>query len=150
MASSQRQDPWQQAVRWLTAGDRSAHELRARLAAPGPPPAARAPPKHRQRGAGYIDDARVAAVAVAAAARRGQGSEKVRAQLLARGIDAASVEDAIEASFDDEINLARDALHKRQHTAPSTPSERAKAARFLAQRGFPEAIVLALLGAAES
>lgn len=150
MAISQRQDPWQQALRWLTAGDRSAHELRTRLAARGHATAVIDATMKRLRGAGYIDDARVATVAVGAAARRGQGSERVRAQLLARGIAAASVEAAIEASFSDELSLARNALRKRQHAMPSTPSERAKAARFLAQRGFPEAIVLTLLGAEES
>jgi len=130
----------------LTAGDRSEHEIRTRLAARGHEAEDVDDTVQRLQRAGYLDDARVAEGVAAVGARRGYGSLRVRAQLRGRGIDAALISAAIQTSFADEPSLARQLLNKRYPSKPSTPAERGKAARFLAQRGFPAAIVMALVG----
>lgn len=140
-----RSDAWHYALRVLSAADRSAHELRIRLEARGETAATIETTLTRLHRAGFLDDARVAANAAQVAVRRGHGSERVRAQLTARGIAATLIERAITA-FDDETHLARAALTKRYRSAPRTAPERAKAARFLLQRGFPIAIVESVLG----
>jgi SOS response regulatory protein OraA/RecX len=80
------------------------------------------------------------------AARRGHGSEKVRAELEMRGVSRPLVETAIEAAFEDERELAERALARHRTKPPTSASERATAARFLLNRGFPEAVVLAIIG----
>jgi len=94
----------------------------------------------------YLDDRRFAHSAAEQAAQRGHGSDYVRAQLTAKGVAEALIEEGIVAAFDDETHLARTVLARRYPQEPQQPAERAKAARFLHQRGFPEAVVLAILG----
>ena len=136
-----RTDAWHYTLRLLTAADRSAHELRLRLEARGEMASVIDATLTRLQRAGYLDDARVAENAAQAAVRRGYGSERLRAQLTAKGIAAQHIETAIAACFDDEASLAKAALSKRYRQLPSSSAERAKAARFLAQRGFPETII---------
>ena len=94
----------------------------------------------------YLDDQRFAHTVAEQAQRSGRGSEYVRAALLAKGVSEPLVEAALAAAFDDESAAARQALAQRHPDAPSSPAERSKAARFLLRRGFPEAVVFAILG----
>ena len=94
----------------------------------------------------YLDDRRFAVAAAERAAQRGHGSEYVRAQLTLKGIAETLIDDSIAAAFHNEAELARRVLTRRYPQAPQRAAERAKAARFLFQRGFPEAVVLAILG----
>jgi regulatory protein len=137
---------WQRAVRFLAAHDRSTHEVRTRLDASGAAPEIVAGTIRRLQELHYIDDERFARTAADNAARRGHGSERVRAELAAKGVAEPLVDAAIAAVFADEPALAQAALSRRFPTLPHTTRERAKAARFLLQRGFPEALVLAILG----
>ncbi|HVO22842.1 MAG TPA: RecX family transcriptional regulator [Candidatus Margulisiibacteriota bacterium] len=93
----------------------------------------------------YLDDRRLAITAAAQAALRGRGSEYVRAQLTTKGIAETLIDDSVAAAFHDEAQLARRVLARRFPRPPQPPAARAKAARFLLQRGFPEAVVLAIL-----
>jgi len=80
------------------------------------------------------------------AVRRGHGSEYVRAQLGMKGIAEPLIDDAIGAAFEDEADLARRVLARHYPALPGDHSTRAKGARFLLRRGFPEALVFAILG----
>jgi regulatory protein len=137
---------WRRAVRLLAAHDRSTHEIRTRLAAAGAEPEVIAATVRRLQERHYLDDERFARATAEAAARRGHGSERVRAALAAKGVGEALVDRAVAAAFADEAALAQAALARRFPTPPRDARERAKAARFLLQRGFPEAVVLAILG----
>jgi regulatory protein len=139
-------ETWQRAVRLLAARDRSEHEMRNRLAAAGAPPAAIAATVSRLHALRYLDDRRVAREAAESAVRKGRGSGSVRARLARRGVPESAIDAAVEAAFGDERELARRVLAQRYRAAPCSLSERTKAARFLVQRGFPEAVVLAILG----
>jgi SOS response regulatory protein OraA/RecX len=94
----------------------------------------------------YLDDRRLALAAGERAAQRGHGSDYVRAQLTMKGIPENLIDESIAATFQDEAQLARQVLTRRFPKVPQRAGERAKAARFLFQRGFPEAVVLAILG----
>ena len=137
---------WARATRWLAARDRSAHELTQRLAAAGVAPAVGARTLQRLREHGYLDDARLAGQTAAGAIRRGVGSVRVRADLESRGIAEPCIVAALAAHFADEAGLARSVLAQRTPELPRDPRQRARAARWLLQRGFPESVVLAILG----
>ena len=79
----------------------------------------------------YLDDRRFAADSAERAARRGRGSEYVRATLAGKGVAEALVDAAVAAAFADEIALARRVVAERFAAVPERATERAKAARFL-------------------
>jgi len=133
-------------VRLLAARDRSEHEIRVRLAAADVPPAIINATVHRLRGLRYLDDRRFADGTAERAARDGHGSAYVRARLSMHGVAESLIDAAIDAAFADETELARRVLARRYPDVPAAPRERAKAARFLSQRGFPDTVVLAILG----
>jgi regulatory protein len=137
---------WQTAVRLLAVRDRSEQELRALLAARGARPARIDAAVARLRELHYLDDARLAQTLAEAAAQRGHGSAYVRQRLAERGVAEPLVEGAVAAAFTDEAALARRVLVQRYGAVPVEPAACARAARFLAGRGFPEAVVLAILG----
>jgi regulatory protein len=137
---------WQRALRLLAAHDRSEHEIRNRLAARGVAPGSIDETVRRLLEHRYLDDRRLAHNAAEQACRRGYGSEYVRAQLATKGVAESLIDEALAARFDDEPALARRTLAQRYPDAPSSPAERSKAARFLLRRGFPEAVVFAILG----
>jgi regulatory protein len=137
---------WRCAVRLLAARDRSTHEIRTRLDAFGAAPEIIAATVSRLQERHYLDDERFARTVAENAVRRGHGSERVRFELAAKGVAEPLVDAAIAAAFADESTLARAVLTRRFPIPPCAARERAKAARFLLQRGFPEAMVLAILG----
>ncbi len=100
----------------------------------------------RLRELRYLDDQRFAREMAEQAVRRGRGSEYVRAQLGTKGIAEPLIDDAIGAAFLDEPDLARRLLARHYPSLPDDRRARAKAARFLLRRGFPEALVFAILG----
>ncbi|MBP1684732.1 MAG: recombination regulator RecX [Deltaproteobacteria bacterium] len=135
-------------MRVLAVRDRSEHEMRSRLAAGGASPATITAIVRRLRQRGYLDDQRLARSAAERAARRGYGSEYLRASLEQQGVADGVIAAALRAAYDDEAAVARQTLERRFGAEPCTPAERGRAARFLARRGFPEAVVFAILGEA--
>jgi regulatory protein len=144
-ASDAASHAWDRAIRLLAARDRSEQELRSRLVAGGASTAAITATLRRLRRYGYVDDQRFALSVAEQARRRGYGSEYVRAQLEHKGVADQLIEPAVRAHFDDEAELAKGALVRHFPEQPRQPAERAKAARFLLRRGFPEAVVFAIL-----
>jgi regulatory protein len=125
--------------------DRSEQEIRSRLAAAGESATTIAATVRRLRQRRYLDDHRFALGLAEQATRRGYGSEYVRAQLEYKGVAEQVIEEALHARFDNEAELAREALLRHFPEAPQQAAEHAKAARFLLRRGFPEAVVFAIL-----
>ena len=136
---------WDRSVRLLAAHDRSTHEIRVRLEASDTSPEIIASTISRLHELHYLDDERFARATAETAARRGHGSDRVRAELAAKGVVEAVVDAAVAVAFADERVLVQQALTRRFPIPPQAARERAKAARFLLQRGFPEALVLAIL-----
>ncbi len=136
---------WQRAVRWLAAHDRSEQELRLRLGALEITPAVIDQTIGRLRALRYLDETRFAHVTAEQAARRGRGSDYVRAQLVAKGVPEQLIDAAIGTAFADEAALARQVLSGRYQAPAAHRGARGKAARFLLQRGFPEAVVAAVV-----
>jgi regulatory protein len=139
-------EAWRLAVRVLAAHDRSEQELRARLAARQVPASDIDDTVRRLHALGYLDDRRFAASTAEHAARRGYGSERVRAALRAKGVDETLAAAALAAAYADEAALARRVLARRFGTETLTPATHAAAHRHLRARGFPEPVVLAILG----
>jgi len=79
------------------------------------------------------------------ALRRGYGSRRVRADLGSKGVGKAIIDLVLARTFVDEAALAQQVLRRRYRTPPQDDASRARAARFLLQRGFPQRIVLAIL-----
>lgn len=135
---------WRYALRLLGARDRSEHEVRERLDKRGlESPAIDAIVKRLYRYR-YLDDQRFADAMARRGLRRGYGSRRVRLELKKKGIAKALSDSVIGAAFEDEDALARKTLNRRYKSVPDDKT-RARAARFLLQRGFPQRLVLAIL-----
>ena len=136
---------WERAIRLLAGRDRSEQEIRSRLVAGGESGATITATLRRLRRYGYVDDHRFALSVAEQARRRGYGSEYVRAQLEHKGVADQMIEQSLRANFDDEAELAEQALTRHFPEGLREPAGRARAARFLLRRGFPEAVVFAIL-----
>ncbi len=145
-ASDAAERAWKRAIRLLTVHDRTERELRERLADQHVSASLIDATIHRLYELHYLDDRRLAQGVAEAARRRGHGSVRARAQLAARGVDEALIEEVVPAAFADETELARRALARRHPGALREAAQRAKAARFLLRQGYPEEVVSAVLG----
>jgi regulatory protein len=74
--------------------------------------------------AGLIDDTRYAQARVATLRRRGGSARAIQAKLSAKGIDRATIADALENEEGDEEGAAR-AFARRRKLGPYRPGERA-------------------------
>jgi regulatory protein len=120
----------------LARRDRSAAGLAAYLEQHGIDPAEAATAVERLEAAGYLDDARFAALRAEALAARGYGDGAIRRELEDQGLDAGRIAAAIE-TLDSEPERAR-ALLERFGASP-------RLARRLTAKGFaPESIESAL------
>jgi regulatory protein len=136
---------WRYVLRLLGARDRSEHEVRERLEKRGlEPPAIDTVVKRLYRYR-YLDDERFADAMARRAVRRGYGSRRVRVDLRKKGIAKALIDTIVGSAFEDEPALARRALSRRYKGGSGDDKTRARAARFLLQRGFPQRLVLAIL-----
>jgi regulatory protein len=134
--------PLDVAARILTRAPRSEADLHARLVARGYQQATARRTVERCRELGYVGDERLAHERARQLRERGGGALKIAADLAARGLPEALVEQAVEASRRDEPETvwARRAL---EHAGRPRG---AKAWRLLASRGFPEDVVRDVLG----
>ena len=78
------------------------------------------------------------------------GAARVRQELVAKGLPADDISEAVEAMRSTELDRALQVWRKRFGTPPSDASERAKQVRFLVSRGFaPEVVRRVVAGADE-
>lgn len=132
----------ERAYRLLAYRDRTAHELRERLAQDGYPPAVAAALVADLTRMGLVDDDRYArAAARNLATVRGFGSSRVLRELEARGVDpglaAAATEQALPAE-DEEAS----ALRLARALAARPAADVGRVATRLARKGFAPAIAL--------
>jgi SOS response regulatory protein OraA/RecX len=137
MGSPRQQAPFDRAVRLLA----------ARLQRAGATADEIAGAVERLARAGYLDDRALAQTQAEALLREGRMAPRAAVQkLTARGIDPQFAEQAVTSLALDERFLARAALEKRYGCTPITASQLPRAARFLASRGFDEAVIAQLVG----
>jgi regulatory protein len=78
------------------------------------------------------------------------GAARVRQELVAKGLPADDIAEAVEAMRATELGRAMQVWRKRFGAPPSDASERAKQVRFLVSRGFaPEVVRRVVAGADE-
>jgi regulatory protein len=127
------------ATRALVRRERSAASLSAHLEARGVTPRERAEALDVLERAGYVDDARFAALRAATLAARGYGDRAIRFDLERQGVAAGEAEAAL-AALEPEADRAA-ALLARRGVSPT-------ALRRLAARGFGENAIESALAAA--
>ena len=92
--------------------------------------------------ANYQSDSRYAESFVRSRVLKGQGENKIRQQLLQRGVDGRLADQSIQEADVNWWDLAEKQREKRFGAAyPATRDEQAKQSRFLLSRGFPPYIV---------
>ena len=97
----------------------------------------------------FINDKRVVESVVNRRASK-LGAARVRQELVAKGLPADDIAEAVEAMRSTELDRALQVWRKRFGTPPSDASERAKQVRFLVSRRFaPEVVRRVVAGADE-
>lgn len=125
------------AVRLLSRREYARHELAQRLARKGYGRETVESVLARLEELDYLSDARFAEQFVRSRVDRGSGPMKIRAELMKRGVDDADIESALAAADCDFTELAVRVRQRRFGEArPGDLEEKARQARFLAQRGF--------------
>lgn len=77
---------------------------------------------------------------------RGYGPVRIRAELLERGLEAGLIEAYLEPRSREWVTIAREQYAKRYgEGVPEEYAERARRMRFLAQRGFAQEQIRAVL-----
>ena len=128
------------ALRALRYGDYSRSRLEARLASRGARPDTRDAALEALEQAGLVDDARVASNRAQTLAGRGYGDAAIRFSLAGEGLAAEIVAEAL-AGLEPEAERARGQVERRGR-GPKTM-------RWLAARGFDEAVLEAADGFAD-
>jgi regulatory protein len=123
---------FQALVRLLSARERTAADLRARLARKGFPPSAIEASLERAVELGYVDDLRAARDRAARIIARGTPRAVIESKLQEAGVSGAILAEVLAEAPDDRA-LAEIALARRfRSRLPSAE----RAGRFLAGRGF--------------
>jgi regulatory protein len=129
----------------LSRRDHSAEELSGKLLGKGYAAAVIAELIERLQAEKLLDDARYLQNFVAYHASRGQGPNRVRADLRSRGLPGAEI-DATLAAYPDWLTQIKRAREKKFGTSlPTNYADRRRQARFLAYRGFSGAQIRAAL-----
>jgi regulatory protein len=130
----------------LARRDHGSEELRRKLLDRGYDPGVVAELIERLRAEKLLDDRRFLENFVAYHAGRGQGPERVRADLRRLGMQGEPVEAGIEAYSDWMAQLKKARQKKFGTLLPSNYPDRQRQARFLAYRGFTGAQIRLALG----
>jgi regulatory protein len=134
------------ALELLARREHSRRELTRKLAARGFPDDVVTPVLDELERTGALANARFADTFVRSRIAKGQGPQRIRAELAQRGIDAAAADDGLAAADVDWLATIRAVRSKR--FGPELPrdyAERARQARFLQYRGFDSAQIRAAL-----
>jgi regulatory protein len=96
---------------------------------------------------GFLREERYAEQFVTQHAGRGRGPVRIRMELRERGVDAETIDQALDATEADWVQAAREARRRKFGLSPPADyRERAKQARFLQYRGFSSDQIRAALG----
>jgi regulatory protein len=137
------------ALRLLAAREHSRAELERRLQSFETAPGELASALDELQAKGFINEARVVQSVVHRRAER-LGTQRVRAELNAKGLPPELVAEAVDDLRATEESRAREVWRRKFGQPAGDPRERAKQTRFLAARGFSgEAIRRVVAGADE-
>ncbi|MDP3519194.1 MAG: recombination regulator RecX [Hydrogenophaga sp.] len=123
------------AMRLLAAREHSRAELERKLQAHEAEPGQLAAALDELQAKGFINEARVVQSVVHRRAER-LGTQRVRAELNAKGLPPELVAEAVDDLRATEESRAREVWRRKFGQPASDPRERAKQMRFLAARGF--------------
>lgn len=137
---------WDAAVRQLAARDCSEREVRRRLGESAADAAVVDAVVARLRELRFLDDERFARGLCERLARRGYGSARARAELAGHGLAHDDIDAWVADMEDGDAARARALLDRHFGGVPAAARERARAARFLHNRGYGEDLVLAITG----
>jgi regulatory protein len=130
----------------LTRREHSRHELKRKLTARGFPADIVAGVIAALERSGALAQARFTESFVRSRVARGQGPQRIRAELAQRGVADTEIENALREADVDWLAAIRVVRRKRFGAElPSEFRERARQARFLEYRGFDAAQVRAAL-----
>lgn len=132
------------ALKYLARRDRTKAEVMAYLSRRGAGDGSQRAVVHKLARLGYLDDRRFAeAWAQAQLRRRPMGRERLKAELISKGVEDQGAEEAVQEAFRavSERDTALQALRQRTVLTSSTRS-----ARFLQRRGFDEETIREVLG----
>lgn len=143
-------DAWNTALSLLARRALSAHEVKVRLQRAGFSLPEIEAAMEKLAGRKFVDDRALAYnLAACRAEERRRGPQRVRTELLARGLDPGLVDEAVQAAFpaekDDET--ARAVLRRFLHDGPLPQDRRSRdrLARRLLRQGFAMAVVRKLI-----
>lgn len=144
--ASPKPDALTQVTRLLASTDKTRAQLVAALARRGYEQPEIEAAVERARALGYLDDARVAERRARTELQAGWAGEALLARLVGAGLDEATAAAAIKAAIAEAgwtaAAAAKALVEKRR-------LQGAKAARFLASRGFEEDVVNRVIGTGE-
>lgn len=123
------------ALRLLASREHSRAELERKLQAHETAPGELAQALDELQAKGFINEARVVQSVVHRRAER-LGTQRVRAELNAKGLPAELVAEALDGLRATEEARAREVWRRKFGKPASDPQERARQMRFLAARGF--------------
>jgi regulatory protein len=137
------------ALRLISRRARSESEIRSALADAGASATVVRTVVSRLRALGYLDDRKLAADSVERWKTRGFGRLRIEHELRRVAVDEKTIE-ATALDWREERDVARRVLDARfGGRALDEPRERARAARFLAGRGFSAEVIDTLLDLCE-
>jgi regulatory protein len=144
---------WRALLKALERRSHAVGELRRRLTQKGHPAAAVEHAISRALAAGLLDDADFARQYVESRVARGQGPNRLRRDLAARGVSRAAVDAAIAAQWadpGDSLGGAAELVQRRLRQLKGLPREvqRRRLLGYLARRGFTGGRVAELVGRA--
>ncbi|MBN1593772.1 MAG: regulatory protein RecX [Candidatus Coatesbacteria bacterium] len=142
-----RREAWQKALKFLSARAHSAAELRRKLRAHGFLEGDIDSVIEELKARNYLNDLDLSVFFIQGLIeRKPYGRRWFLHKLLQRGIEKEIIEEALDKAFADvsELELASRAIQSKLSSLEREDmrSKRVKLARFLSNRGFPEAMVL--------
>ena len=136
------------ALRLLSAREHSRAELLAKLREHEQAPGELAAVLDELQAKGLLNEARVVQSVVHRRAAR-LGTQRVRAELQAKGLPASLIDEAVGELQQTEEARARAVWQRKFGTVAVDPREQARQMRFLAGRGFSAAVVRRVVRGAE-
>lgn len=123
------------ALRLLSGREYSRAELERKLALHEEEPGALAKALDELQAKDFINEQRVVDSVVHRRSPK-LGTQRIRQELQAKGLEPEAVVQAVEQLRTTEVNRAREVWRKKFGNSPADAAERAKQMRFLATRGF--------------
>ena len=136
------------ALRLLSSREHSRAELERKLAVFEEVPGDLGQALDALQAKGFISDQRVLESVVHRRAPK-LGTQRIRQELQAKGLEPEAVAQAIAQLRDSELDRARAVWQKKFATPASDAAERAKHMRFLATRGFSADIIRRVVSGSE-